>query len=792
MTETSRTRLPCRPNNAASLAFRIHGGSYSGRLVRIHGRRCTIGSASDCTLRFASPGVRPLHCILLSDESGVNVRRWSPDTLLNGGSFNDALLGPGDRLTLGPIELEMLGDDAWRSTKEALPAAEPVSPVDLIDQIAAQLREEFQPSLPPAPSKRQAQRRLKLLRRIEQLEAELRERTADLDQLKTARDEASLAVLRTELEREDAQRQIAVLQERTNGLDASARQLGAERDGLQQQLSLQQQQTAHLEDRCRKLEQQLQHAQCELSEARAKLDSHESAMVVEGEQAMQSLAAAQARVAQLESQLAEAVAEQARLSQALSELSQQQLFAVPAAPPADRGPELEAWEEQVRQLQANLTSAEALRIELQESAEQSSQEWSRREQELTQQIESLEKLAGKLEEELRAARSEPDQSLAQETQRQAVEQQLTAAQQQWGQQRQELEQQALSAHEQLQDMESQVACLRDSLHSAKAEIRERDELLSQLRDEVRGQVAAWEQERGQLLQQQAAVREDRNESAESNQSFREERAQPEAVFDAHTTESEDNCEEIASAALPSEQAEQEPPNRVESPVDTDPTAEKPVEDWRRLALAACEEPANESVPPSQPTPEPASTAWRPPASGNNDDESIEAYMARLLKRVRGDAVADAFVQQQTPVEPASAPEPVARVEPSDPKPEISSGPDEPFLPRKSAPELATDLAAMRELAVHSARQAINRSSQQRFKKNSLGTTLGACALVGVGIGLFGWGFDTGNPLAWLGCGVCLAAGTFLLLRRVRMKREAKAPIVEIPATPSTVAPQVNA
>ena len=36
------------------------------------------------------------------------VRRWSPDTLLNGCQFTDAPLNPGDRLSIGPIELEVV------------------------------------------------------------------------------------------------------------------------------------------------------------------------------------------------------------------------------------------------------------------------------------------------------------------------------------------------------------------------------------------------------------------------------------------------------------------------------------------------------------------------------------------------------------------------------------------------------------------------------------------------------------------------------------------------------------
>jgi hypothetical protein len=62
------------------------------------------------------------------------VRRWAPDTLLNGHGFADAELVPGDRLRIGPVELEVLGLDSLPSvsvpapfnpsTRQQLPSAE--------------------------------------------------------------------------------------------------------------------------------------------------------------------------------------------------------------------------------------------------------------------------------------------------------------------------------------------------------------------------------------------------------------------------------------------------------------------------------------------------------------------------------------------------------------------------------------------------------------------------------------------------------------------------------------------
>lgn len=45
-----------------------------------------------------------MHCLIVRGEAGAYVRRWAPDTRLNGTGFDDAVLRSGDRLSIGPIE----------------------------------------------------------------------------------------------------------------------------------------------------------------------------------------------------------------------------------------------------------------------------------------------------------------------------------------------------------------------------------------------------------------------------------------------------------------------------------------------------------------------------------------------------------------------------------------------------------------------------------------------------------------------------------------------------------------
>jgi hypothetical protein len=53
-------------------------------------------------------GVDQLHCLILRGPNGAVIRRWSPDTRLNGRTFTKAPLSAGDRLSVGCLELEVV------------------------------------------------------------------------------------------------------------------------------------------------------------------------------------------------------------------------------------------------------------------------------------------------------------------------------------------------------------------------------------------------------------------------------------------------------------------------------------------------------------------------------------------------------------------------------------------------------------------------------------------------------------------------------------------------------------
>ncbi len=95
------------------LVFRIWGpqreGKRSQRVVRVKGRKCSVGSGPGCTLRVVAPDVEPVHWLLVLGRNGVFARCWASRGQCNGEPTSGAILRPGDRLTLGSVVLELVG-----------------------------------------------------------------------------------------------------------------------------------------------------------------------------------------------------------------------------------------------------------------------------------------------------------------------------------------------------------------------------------------------------------------------------------------------------------------------------------------------------------------------------------------------------------------------------------------------------------------------------------------------------------------------------------------------------------
>jgi peptidoglycan hydrolase CwlO-like protein len=149
-----------------------------------------------------------------------------------------------------------------------------------------------------------------------------------------------------------------------------------------------------------------------------------------------------------------------------------------------------------------------------------------------------------------------------------------------------------------------------------------------------------------------------------------------------------------------------------------------------------------------------------PASSDDEDESIEQYMNRLLSRVRGgNATAEsapAIPRPQPAPLPASAPVVAS---------ESTAEPEE-YVPRTLVPEPPERLSLMRELANTAAKSAIHahaRKSQNReIKQKSL---VALISLAG-GTSLFITGCFTGSTIAYIGSVGFLTACCFMGLRAI--------------------------
>jgi hypothetical protein len=180
---------------------------------------------------------------------------------------------------------------------------------------------------------------------------------------------------------------------------------------------------------------------------------------------------------------------------------------------------------------------------------------------------------------------------------------------------------------------------------------------------------------------------------------------------------------------------------------------------------------------------------QPHAHASGDEESIESYMERLMHRVRGSS----SLSQSTP-KPASAvlsnstpsPVPEQAKEPEQAAP-AEENPSSTQVRRRAAPELPTDLSAMRELANTAARTAIDSHARKRKGKQATTKLFGASVtiILSAVLGYWAWqqqSFDAAGAAAigaLVGFYWCLSAvGRLFGLRRERTAEEQEAPPAE--------------
>ncbi len=204
------------------LTLRVCSREHRGRVVRLASQKCTIGSGPQCTLRLRGRGIRPLHCLILRGESGTYIRRWSPDTSLNGRGFNVARLKPGDRLHVAAIEFEVLSNGRFPPSHCGQEGAELASAADGVESNAAT---------------------------SDRLEHELTQLQRQLDELQSEHQLATVECQRAGQESESARSATRELQQQLDSVRAVHDERGRQWESDRRQLQ------TELDERTRQLEQ---------------------------------------------------------------------------------------------------------------------------------------------------------------------------------------------------------------------------------------------------------------------------------------------------------------------------------------------------------------------------------------------------------------------------------------------------------------------------------------------------------------------------------------------------------
>jgi hypothetical protein len=103
---------PARGAAAGKASLRVVSGGALANQEFVVGPEATLGRGQGCQVQLPEPMVSQLHARLFRDEKGLNIEDLGSTngTYLNGRKVGGpARLKRGDRIRVGPIELEVLG-----------------------------------------------------------------------------------------------------------------------------------------------------------------------------------------------------------------------------------------------------------------------------------------------------------------------------------------------------------------------------------------------------------------------------------------------------------------------------------------------------------------------------------------------------------------------------------------------------------------------------------------------------------------------------------------------------------
>lgn len=305
-----------------------------------------------------------MHCLVLRGAAGTVIRRLAADTRLNGRAFRDARLVPGDCLSVGPIEFEVLDADPLPDRRPASRSRQREPQRDLdrraesldrrlqeLDALAGRLShrehslEQRQEALDEQQRTfRQQQEALaeqaEALRRQQEAASEreraLRRQQEALAELEAQREALQQDRTRWENERAEAKRQLAAQAEE---IDALRRTLDAQRQDLQ---DARDRWTVEHDEARNKLQAEsaeLEPRRAEVDASRAESESRRADVETRHAELEARQATMDARQAEFEARCAELDARQAELDDRESEIDEKCRRWEAARAAADVGPE---------------------------------------------------------------------------------------------------------------------------------------------------------------------------------------------------------------------------------------------------------------------------------------------------------------------------------------------------------------------------------------------------------------------------------------------------------------------
>src|SRR5262245_6546671 len=199
--------------NVGEMTIRVHAPKHEPREVRIRSPKCTVGSAAGCTLRLRARGVGGLHCWILRGPQGTVVRRLHGSTTLNGAQFDDSPIKIGDRLRIGPVELEIVECNQPPAVTQPVfqPATEPSAEAT---ELQLKLEEAAQQNKRLQTESRQAfQSSIVAAERADQLRDALALANDQLEEMYKEMAASEATIVKTTTELEDCRRQLVALSE---------------------------------------------------------------------------------------------------------------------------------------------------------------------------------------------------------------------------------------------------------------------------------------------------------------------------------------------------------------------------------------------------------------------------------------------------------------------------------------------------------------------------------------------------------------------------------------------------